>query len=278
VNVKCFEEGNKMNENTLKSIEEEIRKSGHLVSLEASIILNKKGWQVKNAPRYFDSILGSYREVDIVAQRESYFIKNAIDVLVIECKKSEDNPWIFFNQNKINTNVFSLTIDLSEGSKGAIYDLIEKKGIFKRHYYYGKSLSTYYFVLGAKPNSKKSKQIFEAVTQVLNACIFYVNQKAKFLKECKRLKLELPRIRPTFFYPTIVVDGKLYEVKVTKEKEEINEIKHVSLLVERELSEPSLIKLFYEPKYRPLFTKPFIVDIVKLDYFEEFLKNFDKLR
>lgn len=78
MNVKCFEEGNKMNENTLKSIEEEIRKSGHLVSLEASIILNKKGWQVKNAPRYFDSILGSYREVDIVAQRESYFIKNAL--------------------------------------------------------------------------------------------------------------------------------------------------------------------------------------------------------
>ncbi|RLF42734.1 MAG: hypothetical protein DRN18_01870 [Thermoplasmata archaeon] len=56
----------------------------------------------------------------------------------------------------------------------------------------------------------------------------------------------------------------------------IKETPHVTLLVEQELEEPILIRLISKPDSgKPVFSKPFLVDIVKLDYFEKFLENFD---
>jgi len=266
-----------MDETTIEKIRKEVRKSGHPVNLKVSIILNKKGWYVKNAPRYFDPRLKTFREVDIVAKKKSNFIGIGYDTLIIECKKSENHPWVFFNQGKENTKEASLTLTTHLGkNEEVIYELIREKGMFKEHYYYKKPLSAYYFVSNVKQDCKKSKEIFEAVTKVLDACLFYVNQKAKILEECKKLKLKLPEsYLINFFYPIIVLDGKLYEVRIMGEKEYIDEVKHISLLVEYELEKPYLAQSLNENIYKPVFSKSFIVDIVRLDYFKEFLKNFD---
>jgi len=90
----------------IKKIRKEIGKSGHPVSLKASFILNKKKWYVKNAPRYFGYGSKKVREIDIVAEKECPLVENSKNVLIIECKKSRDKPWVFFRQNKLNKNVF----------------------------------------------------------------------------------------------------------------------------------------------------------------------------
>ena len=259
-----------MSENLISKIKNEVKKSGHPVSLKASIILNKKSWYVRNAPRYFDPNLKNSREIDIVAQRKSIYVRNAIDVLIIECKKSKDHSWVFFRQNKLNTEVLSLNVDMSETTEGAIYDWLERN-VFKKHYYYRRPCYTYYFVANANPDSKVGKQIFDATEQVLGALRFYFVQRANLISEY-RLRV------PMFFYPIIVFDGKMFEVSVEEADINIKETNWISLWIEKELEEPLLMRLLYKQGFRRIvYSKPIIIDIVKLDYFEEFLKNFDKL-
>ena len=261
-----------MGKNLISKIKNELKKSGHPVSLRASIILNKKGWYVRNAPRYFNPNLKISREIDIVAQKKSIYVKNAIDVLIVECKKSKDYPWVFFRQNKFNTDVLSLNVDMAETTEGAIYDWLEKR-VFKKHYYYRRPCYTYYFVANAKPDSKVSKQIFDATGQVLSALSFYFVQRSNLISEYK-LK---PRV-PTFFYPIIVFDGKMFEAEIKERNTNIKETNWISLWIEKELEEPLLMRFLYKQGFRRIVcSKPIIIDIVKLGYFEEFLKNFDKL-
>jgi len=261
--------------NELKNkIKKEIDKSGHPVSLKASLILNKKGWYVKNAPIYFDKRTKTNREIDIVAQKKSNFVKDAFDTLIIECKKQKKNPWVFFKQHKLNKNVFSLNIDIVETTEGRVYDWLDKKGIFKQHYYYDKPLSTYYFVALSGESEKLNRAIFNATNQVLDALRFYISQRLNFFEEYK-----LRSKAPIFFYPIIVVDGKIFEASMENSKIDVKESSHISLLVERELEEPVLIKLFSPEGYsKPIFSKPFLIDIVKLEYFERFLDNFESQR
>ncbi len=261
-----------ISKSVIKKIKKEVEKSGHPVSLKTSIILNKKGWYVRNAPRYFDSNLKISREIDIVAQKKSIYVKDAIDVLIIECKKSKGKPWVFFRQNKFNADVLSLNVDMAETTEGAIYDWLGKH-IFKKHYYYKRPCHTYYFVANANPASKAGKQIFDATEQVLSALRFYLVQRFNLFSEY-RLK---PKI-PTFFYPIIVFDGKMFEVSVEEADINIKETDWISLWIEKELKEPLLMKFLYRQGFRRVvYSKPIVIDIVKLDYFEEFLKNFDKL-
>ena len=261
-----------MSKTIISKIKKEVEKSGHPVSLKASIILNKKGWYVRNAPRYFNPNLKISREIDIVAQKKSIYVKDAIDVLIIECKKSKDKPWVFFRQNRFNIDVLSLNVDMAETTEGAIYDWLGKH-IFKKHYYYKRPCYTYYFVANANPDSKAGKQIFDATEQVLSALRFYLVQKSNLFSEY-RLK---PKI-PTFFYPIIVFDGKMFEVSVEESDINVKETNWISLWIEKELEEPLLMKFLYRQGFRRVvYSKPIVIDIVKLDYFEEFLKNFDKL-
>ncbi len=260
-------EFNKMpiNENKLKKF---IENSGHPVSIKVSNTLIKNGWFIKNAPRYFDKGIKDYRELDIYAERDSSFIKGK-DILLIECKKNHSHPWIFFTQNKLNKSVY--TLNIAETTKGKIYDWIKNKNLFQKHYYYNKKLSSYSIVGLKNPDKKQSKEIYMATNQVITALYFYINQIIDFV-ESNKFILKVP----FFYYPLIVFDGGLFEAKVEEDKIKIEEANHISFLVERELDEPTTLDLMQRDKILPLFSKQIIVDIIKLDYFDEFLKkNFD---
>ena len=242
-----------------------IENSGHPVCIKASNILAKNGWYVKNAPRYTNDKAKPLSEVDIYAWRKSNFIKDVDDALVIECKKSKSHPWIFFKQGVLNTNVYSLNI--VENNDGYIYDYINKNSLFQKHYYYNKNLSTYNLVGLSNPDNKEGKAIYDAVGQVLNATFFYINQLTKFYNS-RKLNINFSNL----YYPIIVVDGALYEAEISGSTK-IKETNHISLFTEYELDEPAFLKLIDPNLRQPLFSKPFIVDIVKLDYLDEFLKS-----
>ena len=227
------------------------------------MILQKKGWDFKNAPMF--SIKNKddkeeSREIDIVANHKSQLVKDAWNSLIIECKKQE-KPWIFFKQNWKNQNYMSLSPNHIELTKASIFDWIDQNGIFKKHHYYNKKLATYYYVGLTNPDRGPSQTIYKAVTQVLDALIFYWKQ----LDKANDL---------IFFHPVIVFDGNIFEAIYKNEEFEIEESNHVCLLIDREFEEPEQIPFFNKVGVSKwAFTKPFIIEIVKFDYFEQYLDS-----
>lgn len=259
-----------MSEDILEKVKQEVKKTGHPLSLEVSEILNENGWFVKNGPRYYSEDIKSLREIDIVASRASFFVGKAVDKLIIECKKSEGGNWVFFRQNRKNRDLYTLNIVGPDGVAliGRVYSWIGEKELFQKHYYFGKPLSTYYFIPFVNPDKeKKSKVLDKAINQVIMATVFYLGQR------------EGAAGKVVLFYPIIVFDGKLFEVIFNNGEMEIEETHHVSLLVELEIEKPTAHDAVPGPKGpRVLTSKKFIIDIVRRDYFKDFLVNFGMRR
>jgi hypothetical protein len=251
-----------MSEELIKKISGEIGKSGHPVSIKISNILQKRGWFVRNSVRYPLEKNGfETGEIDVIATIESNLIKNTYDNLIIECKKQTD-PWVFFNQNWYNADVFTLNHNRANDDHGSIYSWLDDSGIFKKHYYYNKKLATYYFVAFKKPDEGPAKTIDKALTQVLRSTIFYWG---------KYLKTEVDHI----FYPIIVFDGELFEVNYQNDDPIVEPTNHICLHYEFDVDNIDKIHSYNSNTiYRWVSSKPFVIDVVRLDYFENFLNNF----
>ena len=251
-----------MTGNIIDKIKDEVQKSGHPVSLKVSQILDKKQWFVKNAPRFqYHKDDENLSEIDVVGVRKSKFIVDSWDNLIIECKK-QDKPWVFFSQDNRNTDVFTITTNRLTENGSQLYDWLDNNGKFKSHYYYGKQFSTYFFVALTKIDSNEAKTLDRALYQVLKALIFYVLQQ----EENTKIK---------FFYPIIVFEGDLYAAYYKNEELFVEERNHICLYVEAELPKMEKVRTFDGKYVKWIESKPFIIDVVKLEYFNEFLKNFE---
>jgi len=243
---------------------EEIKNSGYGLEINSALSLNKNEWQTTVNSRYYDSEIKGFREIDIVALRENKKIKGVEDCLVIECKKSEKNPWVFFSKNILSTkNLFNLNI--VAGGDGSHYKQFEK---FAQAHYYSKSpVHTYYMVAHANDNNSKRVMIAKAIDQVLSSLLFLYEQEYLFMD---KYKVNAARI----MYPVIVFDGELLSALVDKDNVQVSEAKHIQLHIVRQ-AKTAIDIPWSKEMMRILKSKTFIVDIVQKDYFEEFLKNFD---
>lgn len=250
-----------MTDDIIEKLKKEIESTGHPVSLKVSNILNKNGWFVKNAPRYKLEDNERFREIDVFAIRKSSFFGDCWDNLIIECKKQNAN-WVFFRQNKENTNILTLNPNHLENTELSIYDWIKKQGLFKKSHYYKRNICSYYFVGFVNPNNtKESGTIDHAIEQVLSSLFFYMRQKDSTTQS-------------HMLYPIIVFEGKLFEAWYDPELQ-VQETNHVSLFFEAEMAKPEVIPAHGLNEIASWFSsKPFIIDVVRLDYFEEFLNNF----
>jgi hypothetical protein len=164
----------------------------------------------------------------------------------------------FFRQNRLNTDILTLNPNKLEYSKLGIYDWLLKQRIFQRHHYYNKPICTYFFVAFKNPDKEPAKTLNRAVDQVLRALGFYMQQRDT-------------AVDLQFFYPIIVFDGKMFEVSYDPDIN-IVESKHISLFFERELEQPEkIIDHGTGEVARWITSKPFIIDIVRLDHFDRFL-------
>ena len=164
-----------MPDDLIQAIKTEIETNlGHSVSIKASIVLRKHGWDIKNGPMLTIKN-NENREIDIVATKNTTLVKESWNMLVIECKK-QDKPWIFFDQNRRNRNYLSITPNHMELTKSAIYNWIDENKVFEKHHYFDKKLSSYYYVGLTNPDKGPSKTIYHAIIQVVNALIFYWRQ------------------------------------------------------------------------------------------------------
>jgi hypothetical protein len=246
-------------------IKKEIAKSGFPLETKAAAILNSKGWSVLPHLIYPTESHGAqeYRETDIQATKTSE-VQRASDnlvvthqILVIECKKQEEKPWVFFEQDSPNTDIFTLNI-----SPLRCYGIMEN--FFRSHYYYGRKPCAYHFpsfVSKGEPD-----QILKAINQVVDATIYTLSMEIDLFE-----KLIIKRI--SFIYPIILLDGKLFSAKVQNNGDiQVNEAQYLQLKVSRALSNPE--KMEFQGGNIMLSIKYFIIDIVQKDYFPEFLERF----
>jgi hypothetical protein len=253
-----------MTEENFESLKKIIEDSGHPVSLKASTILQRKGWFVGCGSRYpSKEEPGTLKEIDIIGSKRSELFREAYNYLIIECKKQKD-PWIFFKQNQKIESIYTLNTNLAGYSYGYVNSSEENTRLFKKHYYFHKQLSTYYLVGGKRiEKGGPGSTIDRAINQVYNALHFFINQTgAEF---------------PVLFYPIIVFDGEIFEAWYQNEQLEIKKSDHIFLQFDVEFNEPEIMKRFGTEKIdMVLSAKHYVIDIVKIGYFEKFLDEIEK--
>lgn len=77
-------------------IASEIAKTGYVLEHEIAQALKLKGWTVISGKYYVDDNEDTPREMDLIAYRVTRFASEAVEmytVLIISCKKSDDNVW-----------------------------------------------------------------------------------------------------------------------------------------------------------------------------------------
>jgi hypothetical protein len=244
-------------------LRKEIQKSGFPLESYCSIILGKREWGVTPHYMYLPAESRDYREIDIFAVRR--FEGIGLNALIIECKKQEKMPWVFFEGERSNRDVHTLNV----GDPQLYQDLAEK---FRNHYYYEKRPCVYHFpcfVQHGKPDV-----ILEAINQVLNALAAHVSREQKMLSQME-LQLgshyqEYQEFR-RIFYPVIVLDGKLFRARVHEDGDiSLTESDHLQLMVMRAL--PEADKTIATDIIA--FRRSYVIDIVRKGYFNEFLNNF----
>jgi len=234
-------------------IESEIQKSGFPLEIKSSMILAKFGWNVSPHVMFFNQKKQRDSEIDIVAIKTLMpaIPKILVNVLVVECKKQEKKPWVFFEQDQKNTLVTTICAKPKEA-----YVYLQEH--FKDHYYYNQKPCQFHFPSFVK--SGEPDVIAKAINQVLDGLVFSSEQQV-YLEEIN-----------WFYYPVIILDGRLFSAHVEPTgKIEITESKYLQLKVMRGLEEPEEIKV---DGIRTIVsaTKSYIIDIVKIDYLEGFLK------
>lgn len=241
------------------NIKKEIEKSGLPLEIEVSSILQEKGWEVSHQSYYLDPDENKPRFFDIAALRirTSPSKTDAVgQILLIECKRSHDKPWVFYTVPKPKYNLY---IDPSRHVKFLAYpklSLERQNSLFRHNHYFledPKEIATIHF----EPFiSRKEGKIFTAVNQILKATRYEIREEL-----IPRLR-ELSQARPLimFFYPIIVFDGRMYKCEKLGENLELSPINYIQ----------------YSVNYRGIkkeFEETYLIDVLK----KEFLINYIQL-
>lgn len=243
-------------------IKKEIIQSGFPLEITVATILDKHKWQVVPHLIYNNSEKSDkYQELDIHATKTmtSHKSKNIKSILAIECKKQETKPWVFFQQEKPNTNVFTLNM-----SPLNIYYHWVETHFFHKHYYFNKKPCSYHLPCYVRHRTKKGDEentdippkneseqgggdvILKAINQALDGLMY-----SWFMETERYEKLKVKHI--SFIYPIIVFDGKLFSATVHSSGEiETTESKFLQLKVSRAFTE--LTTFNYSPQSRRGFT------------------------
>lgn len=223
--------------NKLLTIRKTILDSGFPTEIEVAEILRADGWLAINQAPYFDSQKDDYQFIDIFALKQNVG-------LIIECKKSfKGQPWVFLTQSRNDlwvaaASITQLLIGLSNKKKPAY-----------------------------PPNSHwldPSTRVGTIFAYALNKTGDERGKKREnsFLIALKQIQSEMTHFfGPQFFpiYPIIVYDGEIYEF--TNKEIDLKPLDYLQY-IHAQLKDNVIL--------------PFLIDVVNIRYFSEFLMMIDK--
>ena len=253
------------------AVKEAIKKSGFPLQLEIAHLLEERGYDVSNSVYFFDKDEKKAREIDIETFMNADRIAASLDTeddkwyfnpaLIIECKKSDDLSWVFYDSKPMNfSNDIGHFIDVLtviEGIRGSI----GTKMLSLEHY------STFQHIAGCKQQVRKKDgqiidfsgkdkgkdEILDALSKVIKYMDYKFDRLSGFFKE-RPIRKDI-----LFFYPIIVFSGDLYFASFGKELE-VKESKHILY----ETSYLSSLNGSLAHLYVDIIRKDAFVDLIKL--------------
>jgi len=249
-------------EDMIDKIKRGIEKSGFPLEFYILDICSKKNTGRMPNMRY--TYEGNLREIDLYAffeeinlnpKREEN-LQHTSTSMIIACKKSEGKPWVFFSSGMHqNMDLFCFTKYVSEFdlyfNKVKDYPLLGQiyKDLHQNHYMNKKVPKCISYVEAFKKPSGKS-EIYEAIDSVITFLRYQ-------MELCSR-RLNEVGVYTSFFFPTVVLDGLLFEAQLKNGNMEVEERDHVQLRTAYGTSEV------------------FAIDVVKREYFEKFFDLIEK--
>lgn len=244
----------------IQKIEEDIAKSGLPLEIEISSILTKAGWKVRNQVNYTDKDTNKERQIDIVAHK-SFFGKvhkydRFLNHLIIECKRDEF-PWVFFTTPKPDDPHELIISNFGCQKHYANPPIREEINVLAAHSHYlkmSKEKSVVHYEPFKSQENKKNK-IYVAKYQVAKCLLSEFENMKKYHKIALQHQILMKPI--AFYFPIICFDGNLFKLY-------LNEEKNLELKVANYIQYE-----FYHKK------ENFLIDVVRKDFFEEYLKNIE---
>jgi hypothetical protein len=238
-----------------EKIKKELLKSGFPLQIYCQRCLLENDWDILVASEYFISDRDT-KEIDVIGYyKDELDDKTSISYeLIIECKKNEDNPWVFFKDDNPTPN--SILSSYICAAPRNWPDPFYAQGL-----HFEKLPSSSIYTMAFKKKSKNN-QIYEAISKVILA----YNLRQEFLEKIwqDEERGENTYSTITISFLNVLFDGKLYLANL----EESGTL---------QLAETtSLVYCHKETKATRCFY--YSVDIVNRDYFSDYLKLLDRDR
>lgn len=238
-----------------EKIKKELLKSGFPLQIYCRRCLTENDWDILSASEYYISASTIKKEIDVIGYsgvtlNEKTYIQYE---LFIECKKNEDNPWIFFKNDSATRNDVLLSYKCAAPNKWPI-DLSNVKNL-----HFPKTASSSIYTLAFKLK-EKGNQIYEAISSVILAHRLRWEFLDEIWNDEKVEEIEFSTISVDFL--TILFDGRLYLAELKEDGTP-------------ELTETNNL-VYCHKETKPGKSYCYNIDIVNRDYFPSYLKILNK--
>jgi hypothetical protein len=257
---------------------ESLERSGYLIENRIEDILINQAYIVDSNTYFPDPDTQKPREIDIIAYKYQILSDQMgmiVTCLLIECVNNPQ-PFALIPKEQHPLDKYSKTIH-GVGIPSNIYQFIKKNGkshavgtnLFKlkqiqeNHHYNNLRTATQFCSFIRKKNERKEWMAthedshYNDIKKICDATKYHIDQRLDYLSE-----LPIPKIvNLSIFYPVLVLQGQLYDVKTKSDPITIEESPHL------QLSRHSIIN-----GEENIYT----IDITTEDNFPQFLELLDK--
>jgi len=250
-----------------QNIKESIQKTGFILEYNVNKILANESWKVINNKYYLDDLSGIPREIDLLAYKavKSNNIRY-YTCLLISCKKSEQNDWVFITKENslINSQEDELTdkywsndplLKLLLSQDNIISDInssINGSETLKQLFVPERDLFAFQEISKTNQKVQNDKAIFSSLNSLVKAVTYELLRLPDRRKESSIYNFHLLSICDTDFFESYLSEDTI----------EINDIN--SILYRNQ---------FIVNKKENHFT----VDFIKFEYFENRIKEYNEL-
>lgn len=210
----------------VESIKKEILMSGFPLELYALTKLEKKG--IRGSPNVRYMLKDKEKEIDLIGLFEEFLPDednpkvHLENQFIIECKKSEKKPWVFFSTKEYSVRDSSIFLDSYTNyyQRTSRVSSISKYLAGSEHYVEGETPVCVSFTEVFKKEG--SSDIYKAIDSVTS---YLDNQKKELMDEASYSDM----ISLVMAYPIVVLDGDLYLSELEKGDISVMEASHLHL-------------------------------------------------
>lgn len=201
-------------------IKEWLLKGGFPLEMRFTDSLLKKEFEVAQSVYYQDEDTDKFRETDIIASKYKRINKIWTHIaFVIECKKSTDKPWIVLKNDKVINHIGDELPVFKTRNCNEFIRILKKDNHYKSDLFFKNDRSIGYSVQTAFNNG--TDKSFEAIQSVTKACEYFSN------------KLNERRNTAAFYFPVILIEGRLFEGQLQNKEVKIEEVQNSEVLITR---------------------------------------------